>query len=230
MRLPSIFFIIVASLALTAGRAEAQVIVDPNFSTPSYNPGNVEYSPGVTGWTFNSASSPQNNGGTGIAGYECGFGDPFPSPGPPSGSQYAFLQGGAGGPESFYQQGIAFPAGSFTISFYDAASSNADPFQVTLENAQDDIQTLTFGGDTTLSPGNSLFELQTSDPFLESAGTYTLSFTGEGGSTSDRSFIDGVQVNAVPEPANWIAPLLAIVGGLFVVKRRNAPNRLLTQK
>jgi hypothetical protein len=81
---------------------------------------------------------------------------------------------------------------------------------------------VTFSGRTSVSPSAS-YGLYVSDPFVATTSTMTLRFADAGNVLYTQvSWIDDVQITAVPEPSTAIGLLsLAVIGlGSFVYRRR----------
>jgi hypothetical protein len=225
MKIKHLTFLAVAAGALIMGGTTpviaAPVVLNNSFEATTgpatLNPQN-NYTVGfdltsVVNWTF--ADYP-----TQIAGVVTAYGvsptdrgglqawSPFPD-----GTNAAFVYGQS----TFSQDVTGFDAASYTVSFYGSARpSYQNGLVVKLDGT-----TLTFNTPevTWVLPTTDAWTLFTSDAFVTTAGTHTLSFTGSTG-TDLSAFVDVVNVNAVPEPATM--GLFGLGGLLLVLRRRKS--------
>jgi MYXO-CTERM domain-containing protein len=172
--------------------------------------------PSGAGWRFTASGT---TAGSGID-----RGNPYGAAACPNavtfdGSQHAFLQGrGEGNGVTRIEQDITgFQTGEVYRLTFEAASiegfSGANPIFVSVGGSP-----LDFGGSSYVSPSGS-YGLYVSAPFVATGSTMTLQFA-DGGDVpvTYLSWIDDVQVTAVPEPASGI--LAAIAGVLLLARWR----------
>jgi lysophospholipase L1-like esterase len=185
--------------------AGSNLVTNGTFETTSFSNNTHNVNPSGTGWRFTP-------GGT-TAGSGIDRGNPYGSPNAAAyeGAQYAFLQGrGEGsGTTSIEQDVSGFQVGkSYVLSFESAAIegfSGANPLFASLGG-----NGVTFGNNTWLSPSGS-YGLYCSDPFVATSSTMTLQFHDAGNIPATfASFIDDVQITAVPEPSTVV--LLLVLG------------------
>ena len=202
--------------------AGSNLVTNGTFEATSYSNNSHNVAPSGTGWRFTA-------GGT-TAGSGIDRGNPYGSTNAAAyeGLQYAFLQGrGEGtGTTSIEQDVSGFHVGkSYILSFESAGIegfSGADPFFASIGGGA-----LTFGGSDWLSPSGS-YGLYCSDPFVATSTTMTLQFHDAGNvPVTFASFIDDVQITAVPEPSTGVfllalAIIAYIVGLAHWLTRRRA--------
>jgi lysophospholipase L1-like esterase len=190
--------------------AGSNLVTNGTFETASFGNNTHTVNPSGTGWRFAA-------GGT-TAGSGIDRGNPYGSPNAAAyeGAQYAFLQGrGEGnGVTSIEQDVSGFQVGkSYVLSFESAGIegfSGANPFFASLGG-----NGVTFGNSTWISPSGS-YGLYCSDPFVATSSTMTLQFHDAGNVPGTFvSFIDDVQITAVPEPSTVVLLLaLGAVAGI----------------
>jgi len=152
------------------------------FETPAQNGWYTYLNGSVGGWTYGGSSGvAANNSPFNVANA--------------GGAQAAFLQQ----PGASISQMFNFTKNQFSVSFI-AESRNygggGNPLSVLVDD-----QLLSFAGLTTFTPeSNTSFTAYTSDFIALSAGNHTLRFVSHGGNGDVTSFIDNVEVTAVPEP------------------------------
>ena len=113
---------------------------------------------------------------------------------------------------------------SYMLTFESAAiegASGANPFFVSIGG-----NAVTFNDSTYISP-SGLYGLYASTPFIATSSTMTLNFYDAGNvPTGFDSWIDDVQITAVPEPSTGNFLLgLAIVSAVAGIARRSARRR-----
>lgn len=221
----------VVAAVFTAGGISAAVaapIVQNNSfeANTGLNPGQNYSVPGdlasVPDWTFVSDPGTVMYVGLVTAGTTPGYTGGLQALSPfPDGTQAAFIYG----PSATFSQSVSgFEAGDYMVSFYASGRSTGSgplTFQVSVG-----ATVLTFNSLSEITPATDSWTLYTSDVFTTTAGTHLLAFTSTNG--GDRaSFIDLVNVNAVPEPAT--AALFG-VGGLFLAMRRRSKDLVVSRK
>jgi lysophospholipase L1-like esterase len=198
--------------------AASNLVKNGTFETTTFNSGTHNINPSGASWRCTSGAT---GAGSGI---DCG--NPYGSPNasPYEGTQYAFLQGaGEGkGTTSIEQDVSGFEIGKkYTLTFEAAAIegfSGANPIFVSLAG-----NAVTFDDSTYVSPSGS-YGLYCSDSFVATSSTMTLTFY-DGGNVPVTyvSFIDDVQITAVPEPATAIFLLGLIAAALVAWLVRMSP-------
>jgi hypothetical protein len=203
----SLLFLGVCGFAVSA---QASIIANNSFETPSLGAGGFSYNTAGASWIFANHSG------------EAATGSPWFSGSPPDGVQAAFLQnlaGDAAGSDSISQSLVGLTIStSYQFTFFAAMRPgyNADPFNVFL--GSNNLGTFT--------PLSTTFASFTTAPVTASSTTMTLSFVTAGASPNDiTSVIDnvGIQALGVPEPGSFVllgGGLLAL-GSMFKLKRRN---------
>jgi lysophospholipase L1-like esterase len=200
-------------LATPAG---SNLVTNGTFEATSYANNTHNVNPSGTGWRFTAAGT---SSGSGID-----RGNPYGSTNATAyeGSQYAFLQGrGEGSGTTSIEQDVAgFQVGKTYILSFESAGiqgfSGADPFFASLGG-----NSVTFGGSDWISPSGS-YGLYCSDAFVATSSTMTLQFHDAGNVPATfASFIDDVQITAVPEPSTVVFLLiLASVSCIAALRRR----------
>ena len=148
---------------------------DSGFETPAVGAGSFQYDPASSPWTFQGSAGVAANGSAFTGG----------NPHAPQGSQVAFLQ--ALGSVS---QSIAFPAGTFTISFSAAQRANV---QASMQTFQVLIDGTIVGLFDNLTGTN--YTTLTTNAIQLSAGSHTLVFQGTDLNSGDNTvFIDQVTI------------------------------------
>ena len=128
------------------------------------------------------------------------------------GGYYGFVQGAGPLAQTF----TADSSGSQSLTWFDANRTNNGGLQSYTVTISDGVTTQTLGTYTSAFGG---FVARSASPFtLVGGSTYTLSFNGLV-SADVTSFIDGVALSVVPEPATW-SLLLAGFGLSGVALRR----------
>ena len=187
----------------TVSGAQAGIVANPGFETPVV--AGAVYNPTGASWVFSGFS------GIGHGVNAGGFGNTAP----PEGQQFAVLQAFNGGQSSFTQT-ITLAAGQYSLSFLDENRSGygQSSFFVTLGG-------LIIGGD---SPSNGSFSTFY-NVFQTAGGTLALTFTSSTGSSTDTtSFIDNVQISAVPEPASVAMLGLGLIASVGFAARKARRN------
>jgi lysophospholipase L1-like esterase len=192
----------------------SNLVTNGTFEATSFSSGTHNINPSGTGWRFTSGAT---GAGSGID-----RGNPYGSTNAAAyaGSQYAFLQGaGEGhGTMSIEQDVSGFQIGKTYALTFEASAiegySGGNPIFASVGG-----NAVTFGAGAYVSPSGS-YGLYCSDPFVATSSTMTLRFY-DGGDVPVTfvSFIDDVQITAVPEPATTLL-LLALVSCSGVVGMR----------
>ncbi|HYP04787.1 MAG TPA: PEP-CTERM sorting domain-containing protein [Bryobacteraceae bacterium] len=193
--------------AMAGALSGAPVIGNWSFESPDLGGSGFMYNPALGApWAFV---------GSGIA--EAGPGGFF-VPATPDGDQAAFIQGSG---SSISQAVSGFDIGSvYTLAFYLAkrtdgcSNCGAEIGSLSIGVKVDGVEVFTplnVGG---LTPG---FHQYTSNPFVATASTLTISFEGSGPAGDRTAFVDAVTAaSAVPEPgtiAMGAIGMLALVAG-----------------
>lgn len=192
--------------------ADKNLVTNGSFDNVAFGTNSHTVNPANTGWRF----QPSAISGAG-SGVENGnpYGTSTPNSAAFNGSQMAFLQGlGAGNGTSSIEQDVSnFQIGGlYQLTFESAAIegfTGVNPFTVMIGGTP-----VTFSGRTSVSPSAS-YGLYVSDPFVASSSTMTLRFADAGNVPYTQvSWIDDVQITAVPEPSTLVALLTAAAFGL----------------
>ncbi len=201
--------------------AGSNLVANGAFENVVYGNNTHNTNPSGAGWTFSAGST------TGI-GSGIDRGNLYGSPNAAAfeGSQYGFIQGaGEGdGVTSISQDVSGFQVGKrYALSFeaagiegYSLGFGGADPFSVSVGG-----NAVTFGGSNWLSPSYS-YGLYCSDTFVATSSTMTLRFYDAGNvPVTYASFLDDMQITAVPEPSTGVLLLaVAIISSFAAVARR----------
>jgi lysophospholipase L1-like esterase len=202
--------------------AAANLVTNGTFEANGFGDNTHNVNPSGTGWRFTA-------GGT-AAGSGIDRGNPYgvANASAYEGSQYAFLQGrGEGNGATGIEQDVSGfqPGQSYVLTFESAAiegASGANPFFASVGG-----NTVTFGDSAYVSPSAS-YGLYTSTPFTATSGTMTFRFFDAGNvPVTFASWIDDVQITAVPEPsskASMIGVVIVLAIGA-VVRRVNRTGR-----
>jgi lysophospholipase L1-like esterase len=200
-----------------ATSAGANLVANGTFETNAFGDNTHNVNPAGTGWRFTA-------GGT-TAGSGIDRGNPYgvANASAYEGSQYAFLQGrGEGNGVTGIEQDISGfqPGHSYVLSFESAGiggASGANPFFVSIGG-----NGVAFGDSTYVTPSAS-YGLYTSTPFTATGETMTLRFFDAGNvPVTFASWIDDVQITAVPEPSSAVSIFsVAIVFLIAAVARRS---------
>lgn len=186
---------------------KAAYILDPTFSMPTV--ANYQYNPTSTAWTFTGQSGIANGSSPGNA---------FGATTPPVGTQVAFLQSNAGGTGVITQSVTTAPTGLYTLSFYaeTRAGYPASSFTVSIAGLTETFSPTTSGS----------YTLYTSYA-VALTGPATLSFTAlsAGANTDSTSFITGVSLNTIPEPASVGMLGLGLIASAGFAVRKARRNR-----
>lgn len=199
-----------AGTVLIAASAQAAIVADGDFSSPSGGGSFATYAAGASigPWLVTQGSVDL------IGGY-------WQAPTPGGGSidlDGAYQAGGV-------SQSLALGAGSYKLSFY--LSGNPDSslglktVQVGVGNA---LQNFTFDTSTAgNSHGDMGYVLQTLN--FSTSGATTLKFTSlDNSGSAFGPVIGGVSIAAVPEPAAWAMTLVGVGGlGAMMRRRRSQP-------
>ena len=204
----------------------APMVLNPGFETPQYVNDIHKVNPTDTGvaWTFTPST---------LSGFETGAGSGIDrgrlygsttNSDANSGSQLAFIQGSGDASVMSISQSISgFDVGTqYTVSFYAKAIGGNAAFSVNPFTVSVGATTLTFSGDTTVTPPlTESYTLYTSAPFTTNSTSTVLRFAESAAGAYTRvSFIDDVSIATVPEPT-----ALAAVGSLaclFMGRRQRA--------
>jgi lysophospholipase L1-like esterase len=199
--------------------AGENLVSNGTFEANSYNNNTHNINPAGTGWRFTSGApgagsgidrgNPYGTVATNASAYE--------------GSQYAFLQGrGEGNGATGIEQDVSGfqVGGSYVLSFESAGiqgTSGSNPFYASLDG-----NAVAFGGSDYVCPSAS-YGLYVSTPFIATSSTMTLRFHDAGNvPTGFASWIDDVQITAVPEPSAGVSLLgLTIVSLIAGLARRS---------
>jgi hypothetical protein len=190
--------------------AHGPQVINGSFESPSLGAGNFREGNPAIGWT--QIPGPQGSSGGGIVGNGSAYGNPNA----PDGVQAGLLKDEGG--MSQMVGGFAHNQ-PYTLSFDAAGRSGGlgpNPFTVTVGS-----QTLTFSGNSTVTPGTS-YALYTSAPFYATSGSELLSFVSALRTDQDlSSYVDNIKFAAVtPEPSSFVLCGLGAVGMIVAVRRR----------
>ena len=211
MKNPSrLCLLVVAATALAASAASAQSISNGSYENGSIPSGDYCYisAPGCTisDWSGSAASvlatsfawgTPAGHGNSALI----------------DGTKVIGLQ-----MNRFIEQEIPLPAGTYTISWVDAARAGYDSqtYNVSL-GAQTSTSFFTTG-EQAWAPRSATFSLSSSSPVI-------LKFTGIGNQYDGTAFIDNVTIAAVPEPGA-LAMMAAGLTGIGLMRRRAATKKV----
>jgi hypothetical protein len=202
--------------------AGSNLVTNGTFEANAYGNNTHNVNPSGTGWRFTP-------GGT-TAGSGIDRGNPYGSANASAyeGLQYAFLQGrGEGNGVTGIEQDVSglLAGESYMLSFESAGIegfSGANPFFVSLGG-----NAVEFNGSTYVSPSAS-YGLYVSTPIVATSSTMTLRFYDAGNvPVGFASWIDDVQMTAVPEPPAGVSLLglavISLIGGIALLSsRKNA--------
>jgi hypothetical protein len=133
-------------------------IGDPNFEQVVVGPGNYQYNPTGSSWTF--------SGSSGVAGNDSGI--TSGNPPAPQGAQVAFIQNTG----SISQSVAGWAAGTYVLTFDAAQRAN---YGLSLQ----DFNVLIDGKVVaTFTPSGTSYQSYTTVAFTVTAGTHTISFKG----------------------------------------------------
>ncbi len=187
-----------AGALLSAGGAQAAMILDGGFETPGLGTGNYTYPGSAGAWTFNGASLINASGGSAWYG---GSG-----PAGKEGVQFAGLQGGSSITQSFTADASTLHLGWLSAGRACCSGANDDTYQVTLNGAAVSGVLSTVGGSDF---GFNTLTLSG----LTAATSYTLGFQGLAASDKT-SFIDNVVLQDGVFPPPPVAPAIAVLSNL----------------
>ena len=202
----------------------APIVLNPGFETPQYVNDIHKVNPTDTGvaWTFTPSTVLPTGAGSGIDHGRL-YGATTNSDAN-SGSQLAFIQGSGDASVMSISQSISgFDVGTqYTVSFYAKAIGGNDAFSVNPFTVLVGATTLTFSGDTTVTPPlTESYTLYTSAPFTTNSTSTVLRFAESAAGAYTRvSFIDDVSIATVPEPTAISA--IGSLACLFMGRRRRA--------
>ena len=197
----------VAAATLASGAASAApVIMDGSFEAPVT--GSYVYNPTVDGVVFNAGSGVQHNGSA------FGFANA------PNGVQTAFIQS-----SYTYIGQITFALANLVVGqAYDIGFSGASRMDYTTNAFTVALNGAALGSYNIASTAWQSF---TTNSFVATATTASLSFTGSPTTTGDNDVgLDNVTVAAVPEPAAWAMMILGMGAIGFAMRRRKVTTRV----
>jgi hypothetical protein len=148
---------------------------DSGFETPAVGQGKVQYAPAASPWMFQSSAGLAANGSAFTGG----------NPHAPQGNQVAFLQA-----LGSLSQSIAFPAGTFAISFSAAQRANVQATRQTFQVLVDGTVVGLFN-----NLAGTTYTTLTTNAIMLGAGSHTLVFQGTDLNGGDNTvFIDQVSI------------------------------------
>ncbi len=213
-----------AALVAAGSVSAANLVVNGSFDA-NVTASKIGFQGNVTGWagggglTFLAPPGSADDIGQYLAIY-----GPFPATSPDSGN-FILADGDPSYTGAFSQTLSGLTIGqTYRLTFYQAAGQQAGFTGPTTEQ-----WSVSFGNDTQLSSLFSLpqggvgpWQLQTMD-FVAASASQVLTFLAAGtpGGAPPISLLDGVSLNAVPEPATW-AMMLVGFGAIGLVARRRA--------
>src|SRR6202012_4420191 len=185
---------VMAFAGFAASAANAAIIVDGDFSTPTASDPFQTFNSGSSfgPWTVTSGSVDL-------------IGNYWQAP--PTGGHSVDLDGTSPGAIS---QSFTTGPGSYTLSFYLSGNPDGSPStkDVTVSvGGVSQLFTYTVTGDKT----NMKFDLEHLT-FTSAGGTNTLLFTSDDINSPYGAVIGGVNIAAVPEPATWLMLILGFGG------------------
>ena len=191
--------------------ATALAIGDPGYEQVAVGPGNFQYRPAGSPWTF--------AGGAGISGNNSGF--TAGNPPAPEGAQVAFLQETG----SFSQVVTGWAAGSYTLTFSAAQRANSQASRQDFRVLVDGVVVGTF------TPSGTSYQSYTTAAFTVAAGSHTITFQGLDTAGGDNTaFIDAVARVSMPVVADAGFEQVAVGAGQLPVPPRRLALDLLRRR
>jgi len=214
--------LILAGMALMAGSAFANLIVDGGFEVNSAFPGNFSGDTADAWFNLSGATTPDVWDNTGADGLAPGFAGYMPHITAYEGTNWASLVGTIGWQEYIGSTYIALNPGVYTLSMaviYDAHNPGGYTSPAGLDIfLAEGTGPYNFIGSLAQNTGSDQWELRSMSIVINSADMYSIGIQAQVGSAGSAYLgVDDVQLNPVPEPATMAALGL---GAAAMIRRR----------